>query len=95
MYWQELKPNKERVAEPVNPLFDNPFTPTVAERDFGKDFINHDFREDKFDIPLFKAATDKKVKRGRNGCIMFHNDGYGCGGKKVPVYKHVHCTKSM
>ena len=66
-YWQELKPNKERVVEPLNPLFDNPRAPTVVERDAGKDFIKHDFDEEEFDIPLFKA-TDKKVKKVGMAC---------------------------
>ena len=87
-----MKLNKERVVEPPNPLFDKPRAPTVAERDAGKDFIKYDFNEKEFDIPLFKA-TDNKVKRGRNGWIIFRNDGDG--GKRVPVYKHVLYTKSM
>ena len=88
-YWRELKPNKERVVEPLNPLFVTPRAATVVERDGGKDFIKHDFDEEEFDIPLFKRI-DKKVKRGRNGRVMFRN-----GGKKVPVYEHIPHTQGM
>ena len=77
-YYQELKPNKERVVKPPNPSFTTHRAPTVAKRDAGKDFIKHDFDEEEFDIPLFKT-TDKKMKRGRNGHVMFRN---GDGGKK-------------
>ena len=88
-----MKPNKESKVEPLNPLFNNPRALTIAERDAGKDFIKDDFDEEEFDIPLFKA-TDKKVKRGRNSRVIFHNDGDD-GGKKVPVYEHVPRTKGM
>ena len=32
VYWQELKPNKKRVVKPLNPSFDNPRAPTVADK---------------------------------------------------------------
>ena len=88
-----MKPNKERVVEPPNSLFDNPHAPTVTKRDAGKNFIKHDFDEEEFDIPLFKA-TEMKVKRGKNAQTIFCNDGDG--GKRVPVYEHVpHTTQQM
>ena len=92
-YWQELKPNKKRVIEPLSLLFDNPRVTTVTQRDDRKNFIKHDFDEEELDIPLFKV-TDNKVKRGRNGRVMFWNKG-GQGGKKVPMYGHIHCTKGV
>ena len=80
------------MVKPPNPSFATHRAPTVAERDAKKDFIKHDFDEEEFDIPLFKT-TDKKVKRGRNGRIIFRNDGDGV--KRVPVYKHVPRTRGM
>ena len=75
------------MVEPPNPLSDNPCAPTVTKRDGGNDFIKHDFVEEEFDIPLSKA-TDKKVKRGRDGCVIFHNEG----GKGLLVYEYIPCT---
>ena len=85
-----MKPNKERSVKPPSPSFDNPYVPIVTERDAGKDFIKHDFDEESINIPLSKAM-DKKVKRDKDGCFMFWNEG----DKKLPVYEHIPCTKGV
>ena len=74
-------------------MFDNPCAPTVTEKDARKGFIKHDFDEEKFDIPLFKE-TDKKIKRSRNGRVIFLNED-GDGGKKVSVYERVPHTEGV
>ena len=71
-----------------NPLFGITREPRIAEGDGGKDFVKYDLKEEEFDIPLFKA-TDKEVKTGTDGCVMFCNEG----GKQLPVYEHVPHTK--
>ena len=87
-----MKPNKEGVVKQLNPLFNNQsHAPTITERDAGKDFIRIDLDEEQFNILLFKVAN-KKVKRSRNGHVMFQNEGGGDGddGKKEPCMNMYH-----